>query len=302
METEIKNEDLENFISSLERSFYAINSDLYFKSFQRRVRNNEVFEDGKDELLCILDDYILDDKSIKLIPSDTILYRARIINLNERKKEWGLGVSEDNKLIGFNEAGSREAPLGKSTEGRNNISGVSYLYLSNNAETACSEVKPTITQLISVAEFLVKEPIRVIDFTENKLLECFIKEKSIDLGALFARIMERYFLPVIDPFEYKATQIITEHIRKTGVDGVSYRSFFDAKGTNYTIFNSDRRRFEFLGSRIVSLQNEKRVFWDYNNNRSIEAQTMGPKEYDQKTADKMVKIIGNELQNSAINE
>lgn len=302
METEIKNEDLENFISSLERSFYAINSDLYFKSFQRRVRNNEVFEDGKDELLCILDDYILDDKSIKLIPSDTILYRARIINLNERKKEWGLGVSEDNKLIGFNEAGSREAPLGKSTEGRNNISGVSYLYLSNNAETACSEVKPTITQLISVAEFLVKEPIRVIDFTENKLLECFIKEKSIDLGALFARIMERYFLPVIDPFEYKATQIITEHIRKTGVDGVSYRSFFDAKGTNYTIFNSDRRRFEFLGSRIVSLQNEKRVFWDYNNNRSIEAQTMGPKEYDQKTADKMVNIIGNELQNSAIDE
>ena len=221
-------DDIKIIAEGLQRYAERINADIYFRDFRARVKNNEVRENGKDKLLNIIDDYILHaDKCHKQIEPGTVLYRARIIHLEDKNPNWGLSGYIDGKLVGFDEAGSREAPLGMTPEGRNNISGVSYLYLSDSAETACAEVKPTITHLLSVADFQVNAPVNIIDFSENP---GFIpKEESIDfsLDTLFGRIMEQYFLPVVDPVEYKATQIITDHIRKTGIDGIAYRSFYN---------------------------------------------------------------------------
>ena len=44
--------------------------------------------------------------------------------------------------------------------------------------------------------------------------------------------------PVNDFEKYKTTQMLTDYLRKTGIDGISYRSYFDRKGINYTFFNS----------------------------------------------------------------
>ena len=46
----------------------------------------------------------------------------------------------------------------------------------------------------------------------------------------------------MNELEYYTTQYLTDYIRKTGVDGISYRSYYDETGINYTIFNSDHRK------------------------------------------------------------
>ena len=273
------------------------NASFYFNHFLDRVKRNEVREDGTDELLNLIDKYVIDGYQFyRTIKTGTILYRARIINSDNIKPHFGLSVSPEGKLSGYDESNSREAPLGYSAEGRNNISGVSYLYLASDVETACAEVKPTVRQLISLAEFEVTRQVQIIDFSDEKTFESkSSSEENISLGSLFAKIMLQYFVPVVDSAEYRATQIITDHIRKTGIDGVAYKSFYNERGTNYTIFNSNRSRFEFVGSRIVMLQSERRTFLDFNNNDVFNAKTMGYASYNQKDADEMIKQIRVEL-------
>ena len=276
------------------------NASFYFNRFLERVRKNEVREDGSDELLNLIDKYVIGGLQFyRTIKSGTVLYRARIINSGEIRSDLGLSVSSDSKISGYDESNSREAPLGYSAAGRNNISGVSYLYLSSDAATACAEVKPTVRQLISVAEFEVKKQVQVIDFSDEKTFTGYSNnEDDVALGLLFSKIMLQYFVPVVDSAEYRATQIITDHIRKTGIDGVAYRSFYNERGTNYTIFNSNRSRFEFIGSRVVMLQSERRTFLDFNNKDVFAAKTMGYASYNQKDADEMIKQIKVELTRS----
>lgn len=298
---ENQNEKKENPYSNLLKGFsQRSNASFYFSRFLDRVKENKVREDGTDELLNLIDKYVIDGHQFyRTIKAGTVLYRARIIDSEKIKASLGLKVSTDGKLSGYDESNSREAPLGYSAEGRNNISGVSYLYLASDAETACAEVKPTVRQLVSLAEFIIKRQVQIIDFSDEKVFESKSSDdESISLGSLFAKIMLQYFVPVVDSAEYRATQIITDHIRKTGIDGVAYKSFYNERGTNYTIFNSDRNRFEFIGSRIVMLQSERRTFLDFNNNNVFNAKTMGYASYNHKDADEMIEKIRVELSRS----
>ena len=49
---------------------------------------------------------------------------------------------------------------GKSSEGRANPRGITYLYLANNKDTACAEVRPYKGAFISVAIFKVKRELK----------------------------------------------------------------------------------------------------------------------------------------------
>lgn len=48
--------------------------------------------------------------------------------------------------------------------GRNNIGGTSYLYIASNPETACTEIKSDLSNLISLATFKIKKPLYIYDF------------------------------------------------------------------------------------------------------------------------------------------
>ena len=78
----------------------------------------------------------------KCLEVGTEYYRARIINPeddDDLKK--GIGKTQDNKFMGYDDINSREPILGIGSEGRNNIAGASYLYIASNPETACMEIK-----------------------------------------------------------------------------------------------------------------------------------------------------------------
>jgi len=286
---------------------FALDNNAYFifNKFLREVDKNTVRNDGTNELLNIIDEYVSKDKNNrfrKTIKNGTLLYRARLIDPIHLDSDYGLDVAgkEDSfQTHGFNEGNSREAPLGISSVGRNNIGGVSYLYLANRETTACSEVKPHLHQLISLASFKTKRTLHIIDFSTDKAFETDESYTSnVALGRLFTLVMRKYFEPVSDSSEdkaiqYRATQIITDHIRKTGIDGVAYKSLFDEKGVNYTIFNSDRSAIEYQGSKIVMLQSARQTYLDFNEHKVKESKTMGQALYSQKDATDMLKSIKN---------
>ena len=57
-------------------------------------------------------------------------------------------------------------PAHKTTEGRVNPRGISYLYLATNLKTAVAEIRPWIDAKISVGEFVTVRPLTIIDCTK----------------------------------------------------------------------------------------------------------------------------------------
>ena len=271
------------FISYLE----ITNSAHIFNDFKRKVKEHTLENDGSNEFLKMIDDYVLNKSSkfIQLIDKGTILYRARILPQNKINKN---NIrAHGNKLLGYDETNSREAPLGFGTEGRNNINGVSYLYLANNIETACSEVKPIVRQLLSVAEFESAKDLKIVDFTGDNVEIKKESKELINLPYIFASIANEYTQPAISNEYYVVTQVITDYIRKNGIDGIAYKSFYSDKGINYTFFNSSRNNISYRGSRLVMLQSERRTFLDFNNDKIVNASTIGGATYDEDAANQI---------------
>lgn len=118
---------------------------------------------------------------------------------------------------------------------------------------------------------------------------------KIDLSYLFTRIMTSYYVPINHLNEYKYTQFITDYIRKSRIDGIIYKSFYSYNGSNYTIFNSSRDIIEFIDSKIMLLQSERRTFLDFNDDKVIHAKTIVGASYDKKSSDIMKKNLRNKI-------
>lgn len=261
----------------------------------------ELMEDNLDysnALFKIIDEIVLDKEKhqfIQEIPCGTILYRAREIKIEEYNKNGtGLNLKHENDLViteGFNEKNSIECPIGIGKDGRNNIAGASYLYVAEDVATACAEIKSPLRSFISVAEFETKEPLKIIDFTTEKSFDIGLNEQyKLSIAKFITYIMMEFCQPVANEKDYKTTQIISDYIRKTGYDGIVYRSFFTSKN-NYTIFNCHKSKISFLKSRIVAHQFVDNVFWDFNNQSAIHTDEQNNKEYDSKTADSILRSM-----------
>ena len=149
---------------------------------------------------------------------------------------------------GYDENNSDAPPTGVAGAGRINPYGISYLYASNNEKTAALEVRPVISQYISVAEIKITEKVKLFDFTSNydeKEAEKHF-EQSVDWSAL-----SEYFSQPNYSGEsaYLATQYISEYIKnlkdKTGnniFDGLCFRSSLDNYGLNYVLFDTSENK------------------------------------------------------------
>ena len=66
---------------------------------------------------------------------------------------------------------------GKSTEGRANPRGISYLYLSDDRDTACAEVRPWKGSTLSLGLFETKKKLKIINCTDiGKSISFYFKE------------------------------------------------------------------------------------------------------------------------------
>lgn len=184
-----------------------------------------------DELSKFVDEFILkiEKQGIENIAAGKKYYRARI---------HGAGVS---KKFEPNEIWA--PPKGKSSPGRMNPGGISYLYLAESKETAIAEVRPWKGAEISVGNFTLKSEIKLL-----KLLAPTSEVYSID-SANIASVIYRYFLAPISHHEtekYLASQFIVERIKNKypSVNGVRYRSVQHDDGYNVVIFNDHEKILE----------------------------------------------------------
>ena len=138
-------DNLQDFKESMNAWGWSVNARNNFNKFIDAIETEQGLIEQIQRIQSIIDDIVL-NKEIsqfkKCLEVGTEYYRARIINPeddDDLKK--GIGKTQDNKFMGYDDINSREPILGIGSEGRNNIAGASYLYIASNPETACMEIK-----------------------------------------------------------------------------------------------------------------------------------------------------------------
>lgn len=204
------------------------------------------------------------------LPSDTLLYRARIIDVKTDLGNPALGFDLTTTTHGFDRWNSIEPPLSRAPQGRSNINGMSYLYLASNKYTACCEVKPRPMELISLAEFKTQKDFNIVDFSKDKSTKefsAFENEYNIAPARLITNMMFEFCKPYDnDDNYYTASQFIADYFRKAGFDGIKYRSRY-GNADNYTIFNSYKDNFDFIKSENIVLYDTNNLFFNISDKK-----------------------------------
>ncbi len=161
---------------------------------------------------------------------------------------------------GYNEMESDAPPQNVAGEGRINPRGISYLYTSSNKKTAALEVRPVISQYVSIAEIEVKSDLKLFDFTAQYDLECSPKEW--DCSIILSVLSDYFSRPNYSgDSAYLATQYISEyikHIKKNDgrnmFDGLCFKSSLDNEGLNYVLFDiSETKKYKINNSSIYQM-------------------------------------------------
>ncbi|MCH8179931.1 MAG: RES family NAD+ phosphorylase [Proteobacteria bacterium] len=159
------------------------------------------------------------------------------------------------------------APPNKlASHGRANPTGIPYLYLGSKPETAVAEVRPHTGEAASVAVFSISGPLTMVDLRDpRKHVSPFFLEDAAEVAKLRADIpflerlgqeLTRPVLPRSAAIDYIPSQYVCEFIKKTGFDGVIYRSSV-SDGMNVALFDPSK-----AVARSVSTYSVRRVTVD----------------------------------------
>lgn len=180
-----------------------------------------------------LDDTLLTDLLVGLetkpIKISKIWYRSRI--------------QLDGTPFQSNEMGS--PPPEKAQQGRANPSGIPYLYLASNTETAISEIRPHTGNIVCVAEVSIDDSLLVVDLRDPRTtISPFNINDDKNIANLRGDIeflvdlgeeLKRPVLPHAASIDYLPSQYLCEFIKQANYDGVLYQSSV-GHGVNLALF------------------------------------------------------------------
>lgn len=179
-------------------------------------------------------------KRIETIPSDSFVWRAQLGHCLEPRYQGTEHVADDPVPY----PPERMKPLkDRAKEGRANPKGIPYLYVATDPETATAEVRPWIEEYISMGQFEIRRPLRVVNCTlHDKASRVYIggepspeeREESVwsDIDKAFATPVT----PTDNLADYAPTQIIAELFKVNKFDGIKYRSSLGV-GHNIAFFD-----------------------------------------------------------------
>lgn len=289
-------EDKTNTIHDrFKRMAEEFNTRRHCEIFGKAIMKGDFTNKEAEESLVVrmINELIYDqDKLFQIkVPSDTVLFRARaVLDVSDFYTE-KTGISaryadiNDNGetpfvSTGFDKYGSKEAPMGKTPPARNNISGMSYLYLAEDPYTACAEIRPYLRSVISLAQFRKKKELNVMDFSPadtvslTSLMHLGEKIKpdgapeNISVRETIIWIMGQFAQTVGKLEQYRVSQYISDYIRKAGFDGIRYSSSLTG-GKNITLFNSHEANIQFVSSKLVYSLSQKYQIMDINSGEQI---------------------------------
>ena len=193
---------------------------------------------GEEFLRTVL---ITGEKRIETISSDSFVWRAQLGNCWEKVCQDNEHV--DNKPVPY--PPERMKPLkDRAKEGRANPKGIPYLYVATDPEPALAEVRPWVEERISVGQFKIRRPLRVVNCTiHDKASRIYVggepcpKERE---ESVWSSIDKAFATPVTSAenlADYAPTQIIAELFKvKKKLDGIKYRSSLGS-GHNIALFD-----------------------------------------------------------------
>jgi hypothetical protein len=137
-------------------------------------------------------------------------------------------------------------PKRVASHGRANPAGIPYLYLGSTVGTAISEIRPHTGEVAWIAEFKTPDDLKLIDLRRPRFtVSPFLLADSTDIARLRADLpfleslgeeLTRPVLPHAAAIDYTPSQYLCEFIKKSGYDGVVYRSSV-SEGINLALFD-----------------------------------------------------------------
>jgi hypothetical protein len=217
---------LDNYVDS-EDAFYGTNVEKEWHKFSEEIKHQNRFFPKEQ-----LDEYHMVEIlrfSQEIIKKNVYLFRAR--------------VSPNEK---YPPSKMSKPPKSDATEGRANPTGIPYLYLASDVNTAISEIRPQVENKITVGKFRVRDKIDVIDlrsptigspFRWGEYLELVLKLQGFlrTLGSILSKPVDRNKTSL----EYLPTQYLCEYIKNQGYEGVLYKSHL-GRGYNIVLFNEHK--------------------------------------------------------------
>ncbi len=130
--------------------------------------------------------------------------------------------------------------------GRANPLGIPHLYLAEDHMTCLYECRAVLHNFVTVAKFVTKEPVVLLDLKSRKPLNPFRGMEGIAAAMLdLHRTIERLGRELQEPVrstdsevEYVPTQYLSALVKSLGMDGILYASSLNDGGTNAVLFDN----------------------------------------------------------------
>ena len=234
-----------------------------FSIFQSDVRRKNRFfwtQETKDFLAAVASTM---DSRVHQLDAGCVFFRAQI-GYGERR----IATNELDEFVMTAEpfAESRMSPCSdRANEGRANVKGIPIFYAALDEITAISEVRPLVSELVTVAEFETTRELRLVDCSQNFQGENYKFHQFMSHGrkktAPDQVTLERMAWHEIDeafsqPFsrnddlaEYIPTQILSDLFRQQKMDGLGFKSSLRTGGHNIAIFDIGATRM--VSSEVV---------------------------------------------------
>ncbi len=187
-------------------------------------------------------------------------------------------------------------PEDKTKNSRLSPQGISLLYLSNELETAISEVRPWIGSTISIGVFKLKKRLKCIGLMEkpNPFLPPAGIDKTSDdfqppadknktsndddfqeqyIWNEINRIFSRPVSPYDEQQEYIPTQYLAAFFKERGYEGIIYRSAMKAGGFNICVF--DKKNVSYERSFLYQIDSLKYYYTNITNNCFVTSKKKG---------------------------
>lgn len=186
------------------------------------------------------------------------LFGSLQLRLKQETTSWYRArIQPDGRV--FSEENMGAPPRKLSSSGRANPAGIPYLYLASDKITAISEVRPHTGEIAAVAEFNIDQELSVIDLRNPRetispfmfLDNLFSIREDVFFLVQLGIELSQPVLPGYAAIDYTPTQFLCELIKKSGYDGVLYRSSIGA-GTNLALFNPNTGNISSIQTHTIS--------------------------------------------------
>lgn len=155
------------------------------------------------------------------------------------------GRTSDHQGFELDEMG--KPPAKSSVSGRANPIGIPYLYVSTNKETVIYESRATHLDFITIAEFRLKENLKVVRLRQIENLSPFALEDKLEDYLKYQKYLKRLEIELSKPLrrhdqklEYLPSQYLCEYVKSLGYDAIEYGSSLYEDGINVAVFNDGK--------------------------------------------------------------